>query len=330
LNSITAYSKSIALEPKDNERLVSLCGPLNENLRKLEQLSQVEISNNNFNFVLSGSKGAVERMTDVLKSLYNQTRADKALDQDHVHLTLKQKGFSHIKLLQPNGNKLLTQLQTKHSLIKALGKNQQVYLNNILNHDMTFGVGPAGTGKTFLAVACAVHALEQQNIERLILVRPAVEAGEKLGFLPGDFTQKVDPYLRPLYDALYEIMGVERVNKCIDSKVIEVAPIAYMRGRTLNHAFVILDEGQNTTIEQMKMFLTRIGFGSKAVITGDVTQIDLPSNKASGLKHVIKLLNDIPAINFNFFESKDVIRHPMVQLIIDAYAKDANKYKNHD
>ena len=212
-------------------------------------------------------------------------------------------------------------IRTRRGVIKPRGNNQAKYISDILTHDLTFGIGPAGTGKTYLAVACAVEALESELVQRLVLVRPAVEAGERLGFLPGDLAQKIDPYLRPMYDALYEMMGFERVNKLIERTVIEVAPLAYMRGRTLNDAFVILDEAQNTTVDQMKMFLTRIGFGSKAVVTGDVTQIDLPNNRASGLRNVMHVLKDVKKIKFNHFNSKDVVRHPLVQHIIEAYER---------
>jgi phosphate starvation-inducible PhoH-like protein len=217
-------------------------------------------------------------------------------------------------------------LSLRHGLIRGRGKNQQDYLESILTHDINFGIGPAGTGKTYLAVACAVEALENERVRRLVLVRPAVEAGERLGFLPGDLAQKIDPYLRPLYDALYEMLGFERVSKLIESNVIEVAPLAYMRGRTLNESFIILDEAQNTTIEQMKMFLTRIGFGSTVVVTGDVTQIDLPDSRQSGLRHVVKVLKDVKGISFTFFSARDVVRHPLVQRIVSAY----DEYKKGD
>lgn len=221
-------------------------------------------------------------------------------------------------------------LKTRNGLIKPHGKNQLHYLQNIALHDINFGIGPAGTGKTYLAVAMAVKALEAEKVRRIVLVRPAVEAGERLGFLPGDLNQKIDPYLRPLYDALYEMLGFERVSKLMDRNVIELAPLAYMRGRTLNDAFIILDESQNTTREQMKMFLTRLGFGSKAVITGDITQVDLPKGIASGLRHAVNVLKDIPEMSFTFFESKDVVRHPLVQRVVEAYERFENQPKSED
>lgn len=328
LNTSKPFSQSFCLEPKDNSRLVVLCGPLNDNLRQVEDCTGVVVSNNNFDFVVKGAKSHVNKVVILLKSLYEQSKGIKHLNPRMVHLALCSAGFKDVVQVEKRVVVEHDRLKTKHSVVKPLGDNQRRYVNDILEYDVTFGVGPAGTGKTFLAVACAVLALEQQRVSRVVLVRPAVEAGEHLGFLPGDFAQKVDPYLRPLYDALYEIMGVDRVNKFIEDKVIEIVPVAFMRGRTLNNSFVILDEGQNTTVEQMKMFLTRLGFGSKAVITGDITQIDLPDHRKSGLCHVIDLLKDVEGISFDFFDSKDVIRHPLVQKIIDAYDVESAAFRS--
>jgi phosphate starvation-inducible PhoH-like protein len=258
---------------------------------------------------------------EVLKGLYEETTAQQ-LTARRVHLFLQEAGIEERLEDSKNDNSLQkVTIKTKKGVIKGRGFNQQRYLQNVVTHDISFGVGPAGTGKTYLAVACAVEALEQEKVSRIVLARPAVEAGERLGFLPGDLAQKVDPYLRPLYDALYEMLGFERVVKLVERDVIEVAPLAYMRGRTLNESFIILDEAQNTTIEQMKMFLTRIGFGSTAVITGDVTQIDLPRNSLSGLRHVIEVLKGVEGISFTFFQAKDVVRHPLVQKVVQAYEK---------
>jgi phosphate starvation-inducible PhoH-like protein len=259
----------------------------------------------------------------LLKELYD-TSAHESLTPAGVHLHLQQAGVDALleKASEEQQQELL--ITTRKGKIRGRGPNQQDYLRKILSHDINFGVGPAGTGKTYLAVACAVQALETDQVRRLLLVRPAVEAGERLGFLPGDLAQKIDPYLRPLYDALYEMLGFERVGKLIERNVIEVAPLAYMRGRTLNESFIILDEAQNTTPEQMKMFLTRIGFGSTAVITGDVTQIDLPRGTLSGLRQVVEILGDVEGISFTFFNARDVVRHPLVQRIVNAYGKHEN------
>jgi len=253
----------------------------------------------------------------VLQNLYSKT-AKINLTPSQVHLVLQQVGADALDDSGEVANEPMT-IQTRRGLISGRALNQQRYLHNILNNDINFGIGPAGTGKTYLAVACAVQALEQEKVGRLVLTRPAVEAGERLGFLPGDLAQKIDPYLRPLYDALYEMLGFDRVAKLVERNVIEIAPLAYMRGRTLNDSFIILDEAQNTTVEQMKMFLTRIGFGSKAVITGDVTQVDLPRGRLSGLRHVVEVLRDVDGISFTFFKAADVVRHPLVQSIVTAY-----------
>ena len=312
----TPDSVDLTLQPADNQRLANLCGQLDEHLRLIERRLGVEINNRGAQFRIIGDGEAVKAAAEVLKGLYRAT-ADEALIPATVHLFLQESGVE--ALLEESAESEDVTLRTKRGVVKGRGPNQQKYLHNILTHDINFGIGPAGTGKTYLAVACAVEALERDQVRRIVLTRPAVEAGERLGFLPGDLSQKVDPYLRPLYDALYEMMGFERVAKLMERNVIEVAPLAYMRGRTLNEAFIILDEAQNTTVEQMKMFLTRIGFGSTAVITGDVTQIDLPRGTASGLRQVIEVLKDVDGIAFTFFQAKDVVRHPLVQRIVGAY-----------
>jgi phosphate starvation-inducible protein PhoH and related proteins len=287
----------------------------------------VEINNRGNNFHVSGSQKSIELTERILKEMYAATEAEP-LSSERVHLYLQS-----IQLEDELDEEIAEEvsIKTKRGLVRGRTVNQKNYLLNIQEHDVSFGIGPAGTGKTYLAVACAVAAMEQDRARRLVLVRPAVEAGEKLGFLPGDMVQKVDPYLRPLYDALYEMLGFEKVAKLIERNVIEVAPLAFMRGRTLNEAFIILDEAQNTTVEQMKMFLTRIGFNSTAVITGDITQIDLPTGKQSGLRHVIDVLNNESEISFTFFKSKDVVRHPLVARILNAYDKHEHDFpKNPD
>ncbi len=312
------------LEPVDNKRLSNLCGPFDKHLRQVERFLGVEINNRGNNFYVSGNPKSIAMTENLLKEMYAATEKEP-LSSEHIHLYLKSLDIS-----DEINSEIMDEIsiKTKRGLIRGRTNNQKQYLLNIKNHDVNFGIGPAGTGKTYLAVACAVAAMEQDIARRLVLVRPAVEAGEKLGFLPGDLVQKVDPYLRPLYDALYEMLGFEKVSKLIDRNVIEVAPLAFMRGRTLNEAFIILDEAQNTTIEQMKMFLTRIGFNSTAVITGDITQIDLPPGKISGLKHVIDILNNEDKISFTFFKSKDVVRHALVARILNAYEKyDSNQKK---
>ncbi len=290
---------------------------MNENLRHLEQRLGVEINHRGNRFNIIGESASVKAAAEVLKELYKIT-GEQILSSSQVHLTLQQAGVDALVDRQDQGKEPVT-IRSRRRVITARGPNQEQYLENLKRGDLTFGIGPAGTGKTYLAVACAVEALESDRVRRLILVRPAVEAGERLGFLPGDLAQKIDPYLRPIYDALYEMMGFEKVNKLIERNIIEVAPLAYMRGRTLNDCFVILDEAQNTTVDQMKMFLTRIGFGSRAAVTGDVTQVDLPVNRVSGLRHVSTILKDVQGVNFNFFSSRDVVRHPLVQRIIEAY-----------
>ena len=308
----------IILEPNDSLLLASLCGPFDAHLKQIERRLGIIIKNRGNDFQLFGEHKVVHAAGELLNHLYREVNGGTDLTSELVHLFLQESGVEQLMTGDDNDDCLIL---TRKKSIKPRGVNQKSYVDAIRGHDVNFGVGPAGTGKTYLAVACAVEALEQERIRRILLVRPAVEAGEKLGFLPGDLTQKIDPYLRPLYDALYELLGFERVEKLIERNVIEVAPLAYMRGRTLNDAFIILDESQNTTAEQMKMFLTRIGFGSTVVVTGDVTQIDLPPRTLSGLKHVIKVLGDVKGISFTHFGPKDVVRHPLVQRIVEAYAR---------
>ncbi|HBX37237.1 MAG TPA: PhoH family protein [Pseudohongiella sp.] len=318
-------TQRLTLTPEDTHRLANLGGHLNEHIHQIEKSLALQIRQRGGEFELSGEADAVREGIRVLESLYAVTADGTNVSPDLIHLTLKESGFTPAPPATPQAVQSAEDstrpvlIKTPHSSIKPRGRHQRQYVESIRQMDINFGIGPAGTGKTYLAVACAVEALMQDQVKRLLLVRPAVEAGEKLGFLPGDLAQKIDPYLRPLYDALYEMLGFERVTRLIEKNVIEVAPLAYMRGRTLNGSFIILDESQNTTISQMKMFLTRIGFGSTAVITGDVTQIDLPSGTRSGLVHVLKVLNGLPGIGFNFFDSKDVVRHALVQRIVEAY-----------
>jgi phosphate starvation-inducible PhoH-like protein len=302
-----------------------MCGPFDDNIKHLERRLGVEINHRSNFFTIVGKPHTTAAALDILKSLYVDTAPVRGhipdIEPEQVHLAVKESGVleqSQDATIE-HGKEVF--IKTKKGIIKPRTPNQAQYLVNMVTHDISFGIGPAGTGKTYLAVAAAVDALERQEIRRILLTRPAVEAGEKLGFLPGDLSQKVDPYLRPLYDALFEMLGFERVEKLIERNVIEVAPLAYMRGRTLNDAFIILDESQNTTVEQMKMFLTRIGFNSRAVITGDVTQIDLPRGAKSGLRHAIEVLNEVDEISFNFFQSDDVVRHPVVARIVNAYEK---------
>ena len=309
--------QDLLLEPADNERLARLCGQLDEHLRQIERRLGVEINNRGHQFRVVGETQAVTVAVAVLEALYRAT-TEELLTPAQVHLYLQEAGADALAdEIDTTTDEIV--IRTRRGLIRGRGPNQQHYLWNIQHHDLNFGVGPAGTGKTYLAVACAVDALEANAARRLVLVRPAVEAGERLGFLPGDMSQKIDPYLRPLYDALYEMLGFERVAKLIERNIIEVAPLAFMRGRTLNDSFIILDEAQNTTVEQMKMFLTRIGFGSIAVVTGDITQIDLPKHVPSGLRHVVEVLRDVDGISFTFFSARDVVRHPLVQRIVTAY-----------
>ncbi|HEC28374.1 MAG TPA: PhoH family protein [Gammaproteobacteria bacterium] len=312
-------SIDVAFEPADNKRLANLCGQFDEHLRHLEKRLGVEISSRGSLFQVLGDEKATKVTYRLLKKLYDVTEREM-LSSEKIHLYLQESGIEDLldEVAGPFNDPEIS-INTHKTLIRPRGPNQQRYMSNILNHDINFGIGPAGTGKTYLAVACAVDALEQERVRRIVLVRPAVEAGERLGFLPGDLAQKIDPYLRPLYDALYEMMGFDQVGKLIDQHIIEIAPLAFMRGRTLNESFIILDEAQNTTVEQMKMFLTRIGFSSTAVVTGDITQTDLPDRCQSGLRHVTQVLKDVEGISFNFFTSRDVVRHALVQRIVNAY-----------
>jgi phosphate starvation-inducible PhoH-like protein len=297
--------------PPNNTRLAHLCGSMDEHLRTIEAALQVSIAHRHEQFKVEGPKPKAQRAIEVLQALYEI--ASRPIAADKVQLMLAGDGALGEDEDGPQT------LHTRRTDLRARTPNQSVYLDNIANHDITFGIGPAGTGKTYLAVACAVDALERSAVQRIVLTRPAVEAGEKLGFLPGDLTQKVDPYLRPLYDALYELMGFEKVTKAFERQALEIAPLAFMRGRTLNNAFVILDEAQNTTPEQMKMFLTRIGFGAKAVVTGDISQIDLPKGQLSGLVEAEHILKRVKGIAHTRFTSADVVRHPLVARIVDAY-----------
>jgi len=320
----TSISKKFNIEPLDNNRLANLCGSMDDNLKAIERRLGVKLSYSSNQFKVMGEPTNCDAVVTLLKNLYIETATVKnelkEITEEMVHLAILD-----AKVLEQDPVKIavdfdkLVTIKTKRGVVKPRNPNQQGYVHNILSNDISFGFGVAGTGKTYLAVACAVEALERQEVRRIMLTRPAVEAGEKLGFLPGDLSQKVDPYLRPLYDALFEMLGFEKVEKLIERNVIEIAPLAYMRGRTLNDAFIILDESQNTTVEQMKMFLTRIGFNARAVITGDITQVDLPRGAKSGLRHAIEVLDDIPGISFNYFQSKDIVRHPVVARIVDAY-----------
>ena len=338
-------SLDIELAPDDAQRLASLSGPFDAHIRQVELRLGVEIRNRGSRFRLLGPDDGIARAEEVLRRLYAQTES-QTLTTENVHLALAEALDAEAKPLdaprsepdpgagdvdsddaedegesvdaaQPAGSEVV--IRTRRGIVRGRTARQREYLSAIATNDVNFGIGPAGTGKTYLAVASAVHALERDRVRRIVLTRPAVEAGEKLGFLPGDLSQKVDPYLRPLYDALYEMLGFERVARLIDKQVIEIAPLAFMRGRTLNESYVILDEAQNTTREQMKMFLTRIGFSSVAVVTGDVTQIDLPRNMESGLRHALRVLDGVPGIGMTFFGRADVVRHPLVQAIVQAY-----------
>ena len=313
--SAVPTSRDVILEPADNDRLANLCGQFDEHLRQIERRLNVEIASRGNRFRITGQPGGA-----VLAKLFELTERER-LDPERVHMLLQESLMDDGDAGAPGGedsNDDVT-IQTRRKLIRARGANQSAYVRSIREHDLAFGIGPAGTGKTYLAVACAVEALESEQIRRIVLVRPAVEAGERLGFLPGDLSQKVDPYLRPVYDALYDMIGAERVTSLIERNVIEIAPLAFMRGRSLNESFVILDEAQNTSIEQMKMFLTRIGFGSRAVVTGDITQVDLPNGQTSGLKNATDVLTAVEGVAFIYFSRKDVVRHHLVQRIVKAY-----------
>lgn len=323
-----AEIREFRLEPTDNRRLTNLCGPFDQHLRQLEAGLAVSIRPRGNLFRVEGSARQVQAAGRVIQELYQAT-ATQTLAPPQIHLFLTEAGVAQlVDDATKSGASLssvtesderMVHVRTRRGKVRPRGSNQRSYVEAVRAHDICFGIGPAGTGKTYLAVACAVEALEAEQIRRLVLVRPAVEAGERLGFLPGDLSQKVDPYLRPLYDALYEMLGFERVGKLVERQIIEIAPLAYMRGRTLNEAFVILDEAQNTSAEQMKMFLTRIGFGSTAVITGDITQIDLPRGQLSGLNHAREVLRSVQGISFTHFDTRDVVRHRLVAKILDAY-----------
>ena len=312
--------KNISLKPSNANRIALFVGELNGNLKLIEKSFSVKIFHKGDEVKITGKEKDIKHASDAILDLHNLTKKNIELSKEAVHLTIQ----SHLNLSLSKKEEIIDpeiQIKTPKKIIRPRGSNQQAYINKINKYEINFGIGDAGTGKTYLAVAKAVEALLSDKVQRIVLIRPAVEAGEKLGFLPGDLSQKVDPYLRPLYDGLYEMLGMEKTSKLIEKEVIEVAPLAYLRGRTLNNAFIIMDESQNTTVEQMKMVLTRIGFGSKAVINGDLTQVDLPKHITSGLNHVIQVLNNTDGIGITEFSSKDVIRHPIVRKIIDAYKK---------
>jgi len=310
------------LEPENQEKLSRLCGPTNSTLKQVERALKIKINNRGSQFKIIGDKEGIKAAEIVLKSLYKKLEKEEQVSQEEIQLFLNE-----VMNYKPNLNSIKKSENKKNIIntpkisVLPRGPNQEKYLKVIEKKDLTFGIGPAGTGKTYLAVAVAVQNLIKGEVEKLVLVRPAVEAGEKLGFLPGDLSQKIDPYLRPLYDALFLTLGIKETSKLIDGNIIEIAPLAFMRGRTINKSFVILDEGQNTTREQMKMFLTRMGFGSKVVITGDLTQIDLPKDISSGLIHALEVLNSVKDVGFVRFSSKDVFRHTLVQKIIEAYER---------
>ena len=340
-------TQQLTLTPNDPQRLANLCGQFDEHLKQIESTLSIEIKNRGNVFQVTGQNNHAVAANRLLNNLYRDTGVGEEITPHSLHIqlnellmTLTEDTNTETQTNETSPQETTVHLQsdsdilqdlsiiTRKGSIKPRGDNQKDYVRNIFRHDINFGIGPAGTGKTYLAVACAVNALEAEEVRRILLVRPAVEAGEKLGFLPGDLAEKINPYLRPLYDALYEMLGFERVNKLIERQVIEVAPLAYMRGRTLNNAFIILDESQNTTKEQMKMFLTRIGFGSKAVITGDHTQIDLPKGQLSGLKHAMEVIDGVEGIGFSYFAAKDIVRHTLVQRIVEAYEAHDQKSGN--
>ena len=323
-------SRDLVLEPADNSRLANLCGQFDEHLRQIERRLNVEIASRGNRFRVTGNAGAAQIGSDVIRSLFNLTSSER-LDPERVHMCLQENVMNDGESVRSEppaeydtGDDSVIEIKTRRKLVRARGANQRAYLKNIRDHDLAFGIGPAGTGKTYLAVASAIDSLENEQVRRIILVRPAVEAGERLGFLPGDMSQKVDPYLRPMYDALFDMLGPEQVGRLIERNLIEVAPLAFMRGRSLNESFVILDEAQNTSVAQMKMFLTRIGFGSRCVVTGDITQIDLPSGQQSGLKNAIQILAEVDGVAFTYFTPADVVRHELVQRIVEAYESDGN------
>jgi phosphate starvation-inducible PhoH-like protein len=317
LDTLT-QTREFHLEPADNLQLANLCGQFDEHLRLVEERLGIRISNRGNFFRVEGSEASTESGERIVRRLYELARRE-TLSPRRVHMCVQESFMSNETAEPESETGADSVIVTRRIRVRPRGRNQRDYVANLRSRDLCFGIGPAGTGKTYLAVACAVEALDKEEVRRIVLVRPAVEAGERLGFLPGDMSQKVDPYLRPMYDALYEMLGFERVARLVERNVIEVAPLAFMRGRSLNASFVILDEAQNTTREQMKMFLTRMGFGSKAVVTGDVTQVDLPQQQRSGLKQVSDILRNVDGVAFNYFESGDVVRHPLVQRIVEAY-----------
>ena len=312
--------RNISLKPSNAERIALFVGELNGNLKLIEKNFSVKIFHKGDVVKITGNEKDIKHASDAILDLYNLTKKNIEISKEAVHLTIQ----SHLNLSLSKKPEIIDtdiQIRTPKKIVRPRGGNQQSYIKNINKYEINFGIGDAGTGKTYIAVAAAVEALLSDKVQRIVLIRPAVEAGEKLGFLPGDLSQKVDPYLRPLYDGLYEMLGIEKTTKLIEKEVIEVAPLAYLRGRTLNNSFIIMDESQNTTVEQMKMVLTRIGFGSQAVINGDLTQIDLPKHITSGLDHVIHVLKETDGIGITRFSSNDVVRHPLVRKIIDAYKK---------
>lgn len=327
MNTVT-ISRDLVLEPADNNRLANLCGQFDEHIRQIERRLKVDIASRGNQFRITGNPGAAKLGKDVIESLFHLTDSER-LDPERVHICLHEAAMKDGDLAglseeQTDDDGSPFEIQTRRKLVRGRGANQRAYLKNIHEHDLAFGIGPAGTGKTYLAIASAIDALESEQVRRIVLVRPAVEAGERLGFLPGDMLQKVDPYLRPMYDALYDMLGSEQVGRLIEKNLIEVAPLAFMRGRSLNDSFVILDEAQNTSVAQMKMFLTRIGFGSRAVVTGDITQIDLPAGQQSGLNNAVRILAEIDGVAFTWFTPCDIVRHELVQRIVEAYESDGN------
>ena len=312
-------SASLELNPNDADVLIRFVGKLNENLKIVEKTFKVKIFQNGNKISISGDEENTKRASNAIKDLYASTSNGSELSKEQIQMVINKNLDLNLDAISEDLKDQL--IKTPKKIIKPRGNNQNHYISNMVKYEVNFGVGPAGTGKTYLAVAKAVEMLVNEDVKKIILIRPAVEAGEKLGFLPGDLSQKVDPYLRPLYDALYEMLGFEQVVRLLEKEILEVAPLAYLRGRTLNNAFIIMDESQNTSVDQMKMFLTRMGFGSYAVINGDMTQIDLPKNIESGLSHVLKVLDGLDDIGFTTFNSQDVVRHPLVRKIVDAYHK---------
>ena len=322
--SVSEPVHHFSLQAVDNEKLAILCGQFNSNIKQLEKHFNTRIMHRGGDFTVFGSKGLTSQVEQAVQDLYAHAVDGDELDTATIHVALQ-----HLSQKEAGAEEVMV-VRTPRAKVRLRNPRQQAYARNVITHDINFAIGPAGTGKTYLAVACAVEALEKEEVSRIVLVRPAVEAGERLGFLPGDLEQKVDPYLRPLYDALYEMLGFERVDRLLERHIIEIAPLAYMRGRTLNDAMAILDEAQNTTEEQMRMFLTRIGYGSRAIITGDITQTDLPRSQRSGLRHAIEVLSGINGISFNYFDSRDVVRHPLVQKIVEAYQAADSKHKDNN